>query len=220
MSPKVTEEYKQTVRENILQAAEDLFACKGYHETSMDDIVNESGLSKGAIYGYFKSKQEIFLTLSDKCLESELSLVRSVFSPNDSALKKLEKSAEVHFDSIEESIEVCRMNLECYIEAPRIEPLQHRIDSRYKMVHKFIADMISEGIKKGEFRQDIDPDILTSIIQATIDGLSLHRATTGQDFDWQKIKSTFLTVFLEGINIDGKGAKQDAVLSEGSRESK
>ncbi len=207
MSPKVTEEYKQTVREEILQSAEDLFARKGYHETSMDDIVKESGLSKGAIYGYFDSKQEIFLALSDKCIESELGAIRSVLSPDDSASKKLETSIEIHFDGIEDSIEVCRMNLECWTESPRIESLHQRIKSRYEMIHKFIADMISEGIKKGEFRQDIDPDALSSIIHATIDGLNLQRATTGQDFDWQKIKSTFLTVFVEGINAAGKGAK-------------
>lgn len=205
MSPKVTEEYKQTVREKILQAAEDRFARKGYHETSMDDIVKESGLSKVAIYGYFESKQDIFLALSDRCMESTLSAMRSVFSPNDSASKKLEKSAEVHFNGIEESIEVCRMSLECCIEAPRIESLHHRMESRYEMVHKFITEIITEGIKRGEFRQDIDPDALSSIIQATIDGLSLHRATTGQDFDWQKIKSTFLTVLLEGISTVHKG---------------
>ncbi len=207
MSPKVTEEYKQVVREEILQAAEDLFARKGYHETSMDDIVKESGLSKGAIYGYFDSKQEIFLALSDKCMESELGAIRSIFSPNDSASKKLEKSAEIHFDGIEGSIEVCKMNLEWWIESPRVESLHHKMESHYKMVHKFIAEMISEGIKKGEFRQDIDPDALSSIIHAAINGLLLHRATTGQDFDWQKIRSTFLTVVFEGINATGKGAK-------------
>ncbi len=207
MSPKVTEEYKQTVREEILQAAEDLFARKGYHETSMDDIVKESGLSKGAIYGYFESKQEIFLALSDRCMESSLNAMRSVFSPNDSVSKKLEKSAEIHFDGIEESIEVCKINLEWWIEAPRIASLHHRLDSRYETTHKFIAEMISEGIEKGEFRQDIDPDALSSIIQATIDGLSLHRAVTGKDFDWQQIKSTFLTVLLGGINAAAKGAK-------------
>lgn len=205
MSPKVTEEYKQIVREEILQAAEDLFARKGYHETSMDDIVKESGLSKGAIYGYFDSKQELFLALSEKYLESELGAIRSVFSPNDSALKKLKIATEMHFDGIEESIEVCRMNLECWTEAPRIESLHHRMKSRYEMIHKFIAEMISEGIKKGEFRQDIDPDALSSIIHAAIDGLNLQRAVIGKDFDWQKIKSTFLTVFVEGINVAGKG---------------
>ncbi len=207
MSPKVTEEYKQTVREVILQAAEDLFACKGYHETSMDDIVKESGLSKGAIYGYFDSKQEIFLALSDKCIESELVAMRSAFSPNDSASKKLEKSAEIHLDGIGRSVEFCRMSVECRIEAPRIESLQQRMENRYEMVHNFIAEMVREGIRKGEFRHDIDPDAVSSIIHATLDGLNLHRATTGKDFDLKKFKTTFLTVLLEGINAAGKGVK-------------
>ncbi len=207
MTPKVTEEYKKTVREKILDVSEDLFARKGYHEASMDDIVKESGLSKGAIYGYFNSKQDIFLSLSDRCMESELVEIRSVFSPDDSATKKLEKSAEIHFQYCEKSIEICKINLEWWIEAPRVESLQNRLNSRYETARKFIAEIIREGIEKGEFRRDIDPDALSSIILAALDGLSLHSATTGQEFDWQKIRDTFLKAFLEGINAGNKGEK-------------
>ncbi len=211
MCPKVTEEYKQTIREKILQSAEALFANKGYHETSMDDIVKESGLSKGAIYGYFESKQELFLALSDRRLASILGKIQSIFSPEDSTIKKIDKAVEITFgprieSSEEASREACRMNLELWVEAPRIESLQHRLDSRYESVHKFVADIVDEGIKKGEFRQDIDSNALASILLATIDGLSLHWATTGQDFDWQNIKNTLLAVLSEGV-LAGKGTR-------------
>ncbi len=211
MCPKVTEEYKQTIREKILQSAEALFASKGYHETSMDDIVKESGLSKGAIYGYFESKQELFLALSDRRLASILEKIQSIFSPEDSTIKKIDKAVEITFAprieiSEEASREACRMNLELWVEAPRIESLQHRLDSRYESVHKFVADIVDEGIKKGEFRQDIDSNALASILLATIDGLSLHWATTGQDFDWQNIKNTLLAVLSEGV-LAGKGTR-------------
>ncbi len=211
MCPKVTEEYKQTVREKILQSAEALFARKGYHETSMDDIVKESGLSKGAIYGYFESKQELFLALSDRRLASILDEIQSIFSPKDSALQKIDKAVEITFGprieiSEEASREACRMNLELWVEAPRIKFLQHRLDGRYETAHKFVADIIDEGMSKGEFRQDIDSGALASILLATIDGLSLHWATTGQDFDWQEIKNTLLAVLSEGV-LAGEGMR-------------
>lgn len=54
-----------TTRERILEAAINVFSSKGYHDTRMDDIVEASQSSKGSIYFYFKSKQEIFLGLID-----------------------------------------------------------------------------------------------------------------------------------------------------------
>jgi len=62
-------------RTRILEAAVQVFAQKGYHETRVDDIVAESKTSKGSVYFYFPSKQDIFLALSDTfadLLESRL----------------------------------------------------------------------------------------------------------------------------------------------------
>jgi TetR/AcrR family transcriptional regulator, fatty acid metabolism regulator protein len=55
----------QETRTRILEAAVKVFATKGYHDTKVDDIVNESDTSKGSFYFYFPSKQDIFLALSD-----------------------------------------------------------------------------------------------------------------------------------------------------------
>ncbi len=55
----------QETRERILEAAVNVFASKGYHDTKVDDIVTESNTSKGSFYFYFPSKQDIFLALVD-----------------------------------------------------------------------------------------------------------------------------------------------------------
>lgn len=72
----MTKETMQETQIRILEAAVKIFATKGYHETKVDDIVNESRTSKGAFYFYFPSKQDIFLALVDtfaKLLEDRLS---------------------------------------------------------------------------------------------------------------------------------------------------
>src|SRR5258708_19234646 len=55
------------------------FARQGYHATSMDDVVRESGLSVGAIYSYFASKEDLFLALSDDRAEQTLAYLNEVF---------------------------------------------------------------------------------------------------------------------------------------------
>ncbi len=59
MSPKVTEEYLQERRQAIIVAAEVCFARLGIHATTLEDIRTEAGLSRGAVYHYFKSKEDI-----------------------------------------------------------------------------------------------------------------------------------------------------------------
>jgi TetR/AcrR family transcriptional regulator, transcriptional repressor of aconitase len=66
--PKVTEQYRVAKREEIAQAALRCFANKGFQRTSMADIIEESGLSAGAIYGHYASKQQIVLEVARKVL--------------------------------------------------------------------------------------------------------------------------------------------------------
>lgn len=56
----------ENTRQRILDAAVEVFSHKGYHDTRVDDIVEASGTSKGGVYFYFRSKQEIFLALIDE----------------------------------------------------------------------------------------------------------------------------------------------------------
>lgn len=207
MAPKVTEEYRNIVRDKILQSAAALFSRNGYHTTSMDDIVKESGLSKGAIYGYFKSKDDLFLALSDKQIESMIDCMQDVFSPNDSAKKKLMKAAEIHFRQITYLNDIWRVALELWAESPKIPSLEIRVRKHYDIVHKFFADIIYEGKKNEEFRKDIDPDMLSSILLATLGGLSIH-TRMGQKFDWQKIKKSLFALLYEGIIEEESEDKQ------------
>ena len=57
--PKVSEEYKEARRQEILDAAIRCFSRNGFHKTTMQDIYDESGLSPGAVYRYFKSKDDM-----------------------------------------------------------------------------------------------------------------------------------------------------------------
>lgn len=61
--PRVSEEHLERRRQQILDAAQLCFARKGFHETSMQDVFTESGLSAGAVYRYFTSKNEIIAAL-------------------------------------------------------------------------------------------------------------------------------------------------------------
>ncbi|HEX2905505.1 MAG TPA: helix-turn-helix domain-containing protein, partial [Phototrophicaceae bacterium] len=69
-------------RAALLDAALHCFQRTGYHRTSMDDVVRESGLSKGTLYWHFTNKQDLFLTLFDETIEQ----IMGLFEQPDPAL--------------------------------------------------------------------------------------------------------------------------------------
>lgn len=62
--PKVIPEYKEEAKSRIVKAARVVFAKKGYHDATMDDIAREVGVSKGALYSYFSSKEDLIKEIS------------------------------------------------------------------------------------------------------------------------------------------------------------
>jgi AcrR family transcriptional regulator len=90
--PRVSEEHLANRRQQILDAAANCFARNGFHRTSMQDIVRESGLSAGLIYRYFTGKDDMIVaivedwharraTKLDDTLTSYLDLLRAIASP-------------------------------------------------------------------------------------------------------------------------------------------
>ncbi len=73
---------EQERRKQILDAAEKVFTQRGFNKARMDDIVAESGLSKGALYWYYKSKDEIILALMDRFFAGEYARLHFILRPH------------------------------------------------------------------------------------------------------------------------------------------
>src|SRR5689334_23027214 len=89
--PKVSLEYKQHQRERIIEGAAQAFAEQGYRQITIDVIAERLGLSKGAIYLYFKSKEELFVAIYTNQMERQLRSIRESYQPADRVMLKLEK---------------------------------------------------------------------------------------------------------------------------------
>ncbi|MFX1482256.1 MAG: TetR/AcrR family transcriptional regulator [Promethearchaeota archaeon] len=200
MSPKVSEEHKTMVQEKILTAASSLFSKKGYHETSMDDIVKESGFSKGAIYGYFDSKEALFMELQKKFAAINYSELKSVVDKEKSAITKLERAADLVFSSIcEVTEEACRMDLEFQLASSRIPKMRKELETMHMTIIRLLTDILDEGIESREFRKDLDSRSIAIILVSAIGGLSNLWITTGIKLEWDKIKTALITTVRNGI---------------------
>ncbi len=190
-----------------MESAQNLFSTKGYHETSMDDIVEKSGLSKGAIYGHFESKDELFIAVRLRHQKAWFKKLRDTFAPDDSASSKFDKTYDGIFCCDTKNVsgrgydklkEDSTINLEFIMHASRTGSLKEGVKEIAATGHKFIGDIVDEGVKNGEFRDDIDSNSVTSILDAIFDGLAMHWVM-GKEIDWDKIKDTLDIMIKEGI---------------------
>lgn len=85
-------------RNKILEAAVQVFAQKGYHETRIDDIVEKSQTSKGAVYFYFPSKQDIFLGLLDTFADLLETNLKNVIQNDNHGIQQIDIALQVSMD--------------------------------------------------------------------------------------------------------------------------
>jgi AcrR family transcriptional regulator len=173
--PKVSVEYEQQQREMLIEGAALAFAEKGYRETKIDDIGEKLKLSKGKIYLYFKSKEELFAAVFETFQERRLKEIREAYRPEDIPLVKIEKVLDQFVDLlVKQEVLLCRLWLEFYLEGPKLpafEDLSQRMNEAfYQEVYKLLV----EGQQNGDFKTGLDLHGITSIILATCDGLMLR----------------------------------------------
>jgi AcrR family transcriptional regulator len=199
-------EMSETARNNILKAASRCFSKGGFAETTMDQIANEARLSKGALYWYFKSKEELFTTLKAQNIAKVLQRLNELFASKGKFDSKLSEAFKLYsFPLAPDQRRAARLNMEFWATAPKIPRLNKILNDEYEKLHSFLKYIIQEAIEKGELSEKVDPESLTTILLATLDGLELHWAIFGRDFEWQKILAALFNLIINGLESKGRG---------------
>lgn len=193
MVPKVSEEYKENKRQELLTSAMACFAEKGYQSATIDDIVAHSGMSKGAVYNYFSSKEEIYLTLLDQATQKSFKALRNDIGKKSSAKEKLEKIFDTYSD-------IChtdqswqnrhRVQIEFYMHASRNEELNERMRDRGKTFRNLLIEIIDEGKHNGEFKEEIDSYMVAETFWSFTDGMFLHLLVEKEIYPFRKLQET------------------------------
>ena len=194
MAVHATEEARRT---QILEAAKRCFARQGYHETKVDDIVREAGLSKGALYWYFKGKEELLDALCDSFVkETQEDFLKG------SAVKTLDPDYLI--------CDLGAMLVERVLSDPehRLIWMEHwsmasrEAESRKKVsdVHQgwldILVPLIKKNIKEGKLKP-VDPRQLAMGLMALFDGILTHQSF--QDMDAPALWRSTTRMLLEGI---------------------
>ena len=153
-------------RSELLAAAERRFFVHGYHGTTLDDIADEAGYTKGAVYSTFKSKAGLFLALFDQVTTRRLEDLRALLAPHDDDESRFRALAERPVD--ERNTQFLLLAIEFWTHAARAPAVLEEFSARYRQFRAGLAELGPQDSPLGSDRWAI-------VTLALANGLALER---------------------------------------------
>lgn len=199
LPPIVSDDYKEKKKKEILSSAFVCFAKKGFEVATINDIVEHSGISKGAIYNYFQSKDEIYLELMSTETNQTYEELNQEISKKKSAIEKLNFLFDIYLDVnpfIEENKARFSVHLEFKLHSSRNKELTELLrNRRQKYFISQITAILKEGQESGEIKQDVNCEVFADVFWSMIDGV-VSQTIVYEDFPYQEVLNEIKKMYI------------------------
>jgi AcrR family transcriptional regulator len=162
----------EKTRQHIIIKSAELFNQKGYAGSSIQDIIEATGLTKGGIYRRFSNKDEIAVEAFEYAGQVLMEQVSSAINNADTVIDKIMAVCNVHIDTVNNppikgGCPLLNTAVECDDSFPI---LRDKALAAYEEMLCLIKGILKHGISVGEFRSDVDIDSISSFIVSSLEG--------------------------------------------------
>jgi len=185
--PKMSNAHLEARTSEILDAAETCFLRKGIHPTTMHDICEEAHLSPGAVYRYFKSKEDLIDAVAERRSLQEMEVINEAKAQTSQASEALAILADRFWGQFrrDDFEHWARLDIEIWPEALRDKRQRERARQQRAAFRSALTDVCRLAIEQGTISPDTDPEVVATMLMSLYRGLQLHKAIdpTGVDTD-------------------------------------
>jgi AcrR family transcriptional regulator len=192
--PRVVPEYKEKAKDRIVEAAREIFSKKGYHDTTMDDVAERLGVSKGALYQYFPSKEELYREILTARFHSMESMIASELTGGSFA-----ECCQAFLENLIKYSSGLGFGFEVLSEATRNPALAKVARDHYRETAQAVQECLDEWKKRGSLRKDFDTHLFAKGLVALFDGMTVYLAIGTEPPEVRKIFAGFIDVVERGI---------------------
>ncbi len=186
----------EETRGRIMEAAVKKFAGEGYEAASVDEICSEAGVSKGAFYHHFPSKQSVFLALMNGWLSMiDISMEGFRKGSVPETLVEMTNMLPGVFAAAEDRLP---MFLEFWLQASRDEKVWNSIIAPYHHYQEHFASLVKEGVEEGSLKP-ADPQVAAQVILSLAVGLVLQGVLEPRREDWAKVAGQSMQLLMNGM---------------------
>jgi AcrR family transcriptional regulator len=194
--PDVSDERKN----QILNAAEEVFTKKGLDLARMDDIAEETGLSKGTLYLYFKSKDELIIAILDRIFQGMFKLMGARKDNELSATEAISQFTQEAIRDYKLMLHLMPVAYEFLALAFRNKTVQKALKQYFRHYMDVLVPIIQRGIDSGEFRQ-VDAQEVAIAAGAIYEGTVLLWVYDNSIVDMDHHIRSSIRLLLEGIQV-------------------
>jgi AcrR family transcriptional regulator len=178
--PRVSDEHLTARREQILDAARACFVRNGFHQTSMQDVIREAGLSVGAVYRYFPSKTDLIMAIAERVIAQVAGVFDHVLAeePPPPMLESLERVVDLVTANTGPG-GVMRFAVQVWGESTTDPTLASFVDTVYRRIRELLVALVQRAIDRGELPAGTDAGQVGVVLFSLMPGYGLQRILTG-----------------------------------------
>jgi len=189
----------EETRMNILSVAQGLFAQKGYEATGIMDICDAAGVSKGAFYHHFPSKQAIFMALLEDWLAQLDVLMQAAMAAAPNVPEGLVQMAGLTSSVFEAANTQFPLFLEFWIQAGRQPEIWQTVVAPYHRYQALFSSIFDKGIQEESLNQEISSAAAARVIIALAMGLLLQAFFDPGGANWSQVTQEGVRMLMDGL---------------------
>jgi AcrR family transcriptional regulator len=169
------EQSKALTRERLLSAARTVFARRGFHGASVEEIALEAGYSTGALYSNFGGKEDLFLALMDREIDEHTREIAEVVGARTSVAERARGGAQQWMTMIEREPELLLLFMEFWAYAARDPTVRRQVAESFARARRVLTGLIADGAREFELELELPAEQLAIAIDALADGIARQK---------------------------------------------
>jgi len=202
LEPLTAERRRQQTREYLLRAASQVFAERGFHEATLDEVAAAAGYTKGAVYSNFKNKEDLFLALLEDAYARDMAAIKKTLEASDVPPEaRLGDFVQMMRGEMEYVPNLGALYLEFHLYALRNPTARERMNELERADVRAIADILESERTQREIEIDEPVERTARIIVALFRGISMMR-TSDPEMAGEDLLESAIAFVSRGLGVE------------------
>jgi len=183
--------------QQIIEAAVRVFAREGYYNSRVSDIAHEAGIAAGTIYLYFRTKDDILVTLFRDKMAEFVGALRKAIAGEPDAASKVRRLVSLHFSMLEENPDLAEV---VQVELRQGQKFFRGASSQEIGAYfALIGSVLEEGVSQGRFRSDLPVKLATKMLFGAMDQMATSWVLGKRGYQLVDTADAVAEIFLQGV---------------------
>ncbi len=190
-------------RDAILRAAIDVFADRGYFNAQVADVARAAGVAAGTVYLYFRSKDDLLVSIFERSMRVALDEGRQLLETTDDPRERLRQFARLHLGRLGRDRNLA---IVFQVELRQSTKFMERFSSTLLRDYLgLIRDAIADGQRDGSFRDDVKPTVAAKVLFGALDEMATNWILSKRRYALEPEADAVLELFVNGVTASHKG---------------